>query len=232
MSKAMTGIYGTVAAYPDFDPLPLSGMAQYADGEYKSFRRVLDCISRTSTMLSITFLLSIILHSIVGTAGASTEIVSVPTTTDFPPPNTTNPNSPIAQKYLQYTQFCGKQLQEETEASASEYEHQFGHPPADTTSPEFLTWAYNNVVPWAGIYSACNGAESDYKALLATFTPDAAPSTAGVSSQATKTGSPSSTATVGGGGGGTPQAGGASTVVPEVAVLLLTTVVGAVAVLG
>ncbi|KAJ6590112.1 hypothetical protein DFH09DRAFT_1307567 [Mycena vulgaris] len=138
----------------------------------------------------------------------------VPTTTDFPSPQTTDENSDIANTY-----------------TVDEYKYQFHKDPDDPSAPEFIAWAYSNFPEYMGQYADCENRESTYKALLATFipeTPSVTSTRTGASSATTGTGQAGNSDS---GNGSEPQKGGARRVTGS-AVLVLVVVAAAHIVMG
>ncbi|KAJ6631419.1 hypothetical protein B0H10DRAFT_2299387 [Mycena sp. CBHHK59/15] len=131
-------------------------------------------------------------------------IDKVPTTTDFPPPATTDSSSNISIAYTNYIVQCGTSLQDEIQAALGEYEQKFNKPSTDPNDPDFLSWAYANYTPYYVDYIACKDQEKIYQQMLATFIPEVPTSTSGAGVPATSMGSSvaSSSATNGGSSAG------------------------------
>lgn len=113
-------------------------------------------------------------------------------------------NSKIYTSWLDYVQECGPSLQGEQNAAIDQYKTQFGNPPTDPDSLDFINWAIDNFIPYKSAFASCQQFESRYQQLLATFIPDAPPSASATSTQATDTGHPPSSPT-----SSTPAANGA-----------------------
>ncbi|KAJ7503151.1 hypothetical protein B0H11DRAFT_1906908 [Mycena galericulata] len=96
----------------------------------------------------------------------------VPTTTDFPSPETTDTGSDIANAYSLYIQNCGASFQDAHDSAVAEYKSEFNKDPDDPNAPDFIAWAYTHFIPYQSAYQLCEDYESKYTQLLATFTPE------------------------------------------------------------
>ncbi|KAJ7188910.1 hypothetical protein C8R46DRAFT_1206025 [Mycena filopes] len=112
----------------------------------------------------------------------------VPSTTDFPAPETTDDGSTIASAYEAYIEECGLVLQQANAQAVDEYKYEFGSDPADSNSPAFIVWAYNHFLAYEGQYDTCQSEEKKYQSLLATFIPETPSPTSHTGTSPTGTG--------------------------------------------
>ncbi|KAJ7432085.1 hypothetical protein B0H11DRAFT_2209853 [Mycena galericulata] len=148
-------------------------------------------------MLRYLLLSHIILMLFASNCGAShifrRNVTEVPTTTDFPPPETTQQNSTIYIAWSDYVQECGPSgMQAAQEGAIDQYKTQFGSPPPDPNSLDFVNWAITNFFPYNIALATCQNLESSYQQMLATFVPQISPSTSAKNTEATGNGNPSS----------------------------------------
>ncbi|KAJ7025901.1 hypothetical protein C8F04DRAFT_1268754 [Mycena alexandri] len=141
----------------------------------------------------------------------SVDGIHVPSTTDLPAPGTTDKASKIASEYSEYIYKCGKAMQITTGTALGAYKLRYNSS-IDTTSPDFIVWAFNNYQLYQEYYLVCQEAEEAYQSMLSTFIPDTtfATSTKPTASPvASSANSQQSTKVVGNGSGAEPSKGGA-----------------------
>ncbi|KAJ7286974.1 hypothetical protein C8J57DRAFT_1215265 [Mycena rebaudengoi] len=129
----------------------------------------------------------------------------IPTTTDFPAPQTTDDNSDIADAYRLYLQECGQPMQDGLQIAIEEYKRDQNKDPDDPNSQDFSEWAYTHILNYQSHYRLCVDHESKYKNLLATFVPDKPTSTSALDGQATGGGKSTSSGSGSGDDGGKGQ---------------------------
>ncbi|KAJ7125322.1 hypothetical protein C8R44DRAFT_734587 [Mycena epipterygia] len=111
--------------------------------------------------------------SAVAIDGKDVPLMHDRTTTDFPPPETTEgAGSSIVDTYNLYIQNCGKSFQDAHGSAVAEYHREFNKDPDDPNAPDFIAWAYTHFIPYQDAYSLCETYEGKYKQPLATFIPE------------------------------------------------------------
>ncbi|KAJ7188913.1 hypothetical protein C8R46DRAFT_1206028 [Mycena filopes] len=114
------------------------------------------------------------LLSLAAKSGADTSSFDgkhVPSTTDLPAPEITGgaADVTIQSTYGSYLEECGRSLEQAKDQAVDEYKYEFNSDPADSNSPAFITWAYTHFPNYNAQYTLCQHVESQYRALLATY---------------------------------------------------------------